>query len=150
MKIVIRAAAETAMVAGLLGWVYVAVLAATRPDVLSVHIAAVLPIRRDTFGAVCLLCSALAAFALRAGTGAFWVRRKGSRGVLDAALRTIVAYALLVWTYLCVNSVTHPQTTGMRFTHFSATPSEGTVAVICFVGAIAALFALRALGTADG
>jgi len=150
VKIVIRAAAETAMVAGLLGWVYVAVLAAARPTVLSTHIAAVLPVRRDTFGAVCLLCSALAAFALRASTGAFWVRRDGARGLLDAALRTTVAYALLVWTYLCVNSVTHPQTTGMRFTHFSATPSEGTVAVGCFIGATVALFLLRARRTADG
>lgn len=150
MKIVIRAAAETVMVAGLLGWVYVAVLAAARPDVLSMHIAAVVPLRRDTFGAVCLLCSAFAAFILRATTGTYWVRRKGSRGVLDAALRTIVAYALFVWTYLCVNSVTHPRTTGMRLTHFSATPSEGTMAVACFVGATAALFTLRALGTADG
>ncbi len=150
MKTVIRAAAETAMVAGLLGWVYVAVLAAARPNVLSMHIAAVLPVRRDTFGIICLLSSALAAFGLHASTGAFWVRRKGSRGLLDAALRTIVAYALLVWTYLCVNSVTHPQTTGMQFTHFSATPSEGTVAVICFVGATVALFVLRARRTADG
>lgn len=144
-----RAAAETAMAVGLLGWVYVAVLAAARPTVLSEHIAAVLPVRRDTFGAVCLLCSALCAFTLRARTGAYWARLKAKGGILDAALRTIAGYALLVWAYLCVNSVTHPQTTGMRLIHFWSSPSEGTTAVASFVAASAALFVVRARGGRD-
>jgi hypothetical protein len=146
VKIVARATAETAMVVGLLGWVYVAVLAAARTTVLSQHIAAVLPVRRDTFGAVCLLCSALSAFALRARTGAYWIRLKSGGGVLDAALRTTAIYALLVWTYLSVNSVTHPRTIGMRLVHFWSSPSEGTTAVICFAAAAVALFLIRLRG----
>lgn len=137
------------MAVGLLGWVYVAVLAAARPTVLSEHIAAVLPVRRDTFGAVCLLGSALCAFTLRARTGAYWVRLKGKAGALDAALRTTAVYALLVWVYLCVNSVTHPQTTGMRLIHFWSSPSEGTTAVGCFIAVTAGLFAVRMRGRRD-
>lgn len=144
MKNVLRPAAETAMVVGLLGWIYVAALAAARPLVLSEPITALVPLRRDTFGALCLAASAACAFALHARTGSFWVKRKSAGGVVDAALRTLIAYALLVWTYLCVNSLTHPYTTGMRLTHFSATPSEGTAAVVCFVAAAVALFLVRA------
>jgi hypothetical protein len=160
-----RPAAETAMVFGLLGWLYVAAVAATRPGSLSEHVAAVLPVRRDTFGAACFLVSALCAFGLRARLGTYWLKpppaggpdpadatphppgrpsapqRRG--GLAEAALRTFVGYALLAWAYLCVNNLTHPQTTGMRLVHFFASPSEGTTAVACFAAAAVALFLLR-------
>ena len=145
---VLRAAAETAMVFGLLGWLYVACVAATRPGALSEAVAAVLPVRRDTFGVFCFGCSALAAFALHTRTGSFWTRRPGRPGGREAALRTVLGYGVLAWAYLCVNNLTHPATTGARLTHFAATPSEGTAAVACFAAAAAALFLLRRRGRA--
>lgn len=148
---VLRAAAETAMVFGLLGWLYVAAVAATRPGALSEAVAAVLPLRRDTFGVFCFTGSGLAAFALHARTGTFWARRGGRPGAAEAALRIVVGYGLLTWAYLCVNNLTHPATTGVRLTHFASSPAEGTAAVACFIAAAAALFLLRGRGrAADG
>jgi hypothetical protein len=131
------------MVFGLLGWLYVAAVAAARPGSLSEHIAAVLPVRRDTFGAACFLVSALCAFGLRARLGTYWPRLRSRAGLAEAALRTLIGYALLAWAYLCVNNLTHPRTTGMRLVHFFASPSEGTTAVACFAAAAVALFLLR-------
>jgi hypothetical protein len=139
----LRSAAETAMVFGLLGWLYVAAVAAFRPDDLSVHIAAILPLRRDTFGAACFVGSALSAFGLRARLGTYWVRLRHRDDVAEAALRTTIGFALLAWAYLCVNSLTHPQTTGLHLTHFYAHPAEGTTAVACFAAAAGALFLSR-------
>lgn len=51
---------ECAAVYGLLGWAYVAVVAAVHPNALDVPIAALLPLRRDTFGIVCFASSVIA------------------------------------------------------------------------------------------
>jgi hypothetical protein len=140
----LRAAAETVMVFGLLCWVYVAAVAAFRPDSLSASIASVIPVRRDTTSVLCFTASALAAFLLHARTGSFWARRPGRRGTGEAALRVLAGYCVLAWAYLCVNNLTHPWTTGLHLTHFAAHPAEGTTADICFAVAAVALFVLRA------
>ncbi len=150
MKGFVRPLTEVAFVYGLLGWLYVAACAATRPDELDVAVATLFPVRRDTFGAGCFALSALAAFALqvRAADGpAPWrPTRPARRGPVDAALRTVVGYALLTWAYLCVNSLTHPETVARQFTHFVSVPSEGTTAAVCFVASAAALLTLRVRG----
>ena len=145
-----RPALETVMVYGLFGWLYVAVYAAARPLDLSSSIAAFVPLRRDTFGALSFLLSAAAAFALQLGSTPLWTRTPRRRGPLDAALRTVCGYALLVWAYLCVNSLTHPYTIAMRLVHFSATPAEGTMADLCFAASAACLFALRLRAPGSG
>jgi hypothetical protein len=138
-----RPAAETVMVAGLLGWAYVALIAVLRPDALSEPVTAVLPMRRDTFGALSLALSFGCAFALRAGTGTFWARRDGRPDAAEAGLAAVGGYAFLVWVYLCLNNLVHPWTTGYRLTHFLEHPSEGTTAVLCFLLLSACLFGLR-------
>jgi hypothetical protein len=138
-----RPAAETLMVAGLLGWGYVALVAVLRPDVLSWPIAHVLPLRRDTFGALALALSFACACALRARTGTFWARRAGRPDAVEALLAAVGGDAFLVWVYLCLNNLSHPRTTGYRLTHFFEHPSEGTTAVLCFVLLSACLFGLR-------
>jgi hypothetical protein len=148
MRPAVRALLEAAFVHGLLGWLYAAAVAAFRPDSLSQHIASVLPVRRDTFGACCFVVSAAAAFALQArGEWALFGGRRTPRpGAVDAALRTLTGYALLVWGYLCVNSLTHPETLERRLTHFLPVPTEGTTADVAFTLSGAALFALRLRG----
>ncbi|MFI9270099.1 hypothetical protein ACIGXM_05215 [Kitasatospora sp. NPDC052896] len=133
---------DVALVHGLLGWLYVAAWAATRPDTLSGSLTSWLPLRRDTFGALCFAVSALAHLArgLRVERVP-WRRGRGDR--TDALLRTLTGYPLLAWAYLCVNSLTHPQTIDRQLTHFAAVPTEGTAAVGCFALSAAALLALR-------
>jgi hypothetical protein len=138
------------MVFGLLGWIYVAACAAARPQDMSLPITAIVPLRRDTFGALCFVVSACAAVGLQVGTGRPLSRQYPGSGVLTALLRTAVGYGLLVWAYLCVNSLTHPYTIGMRLTHFSAFPAEGTTAVASFLLAAASFFGLRLLGSKGG
>ena len=145
----LRPSAEVAMVYGLLGWIYVAAGAAVHPLEMSQPITAVVPVRRDTFGAACFAVSVAAAFALQAGREPLWIRRPARRGPVDAALRTCCVYSALVWIYLCVNSLTHPYTISMRLTHFSSSPSEGTTAVLCFTLSMASLFVLRLRGHAS-
>jgi hypothetical protein len=145
----LRAAAEVVMLYGLLGWAYVAVYAAAFPNELDHPIAAVLPLRRDTFGVLAFAASAVAATALRAVTGRLWSRGDGARrrrGWWRAVLHTVVGYGLLAWAYLCVNSLTHAWTIGMRLTHFSPWPTEGDTAVAGFAGSAVALFLLRSTG----
>jgi len=143
MRTMYRPAAETLMVAGLLGWAYVALIAVLRPHVLSEPIAAVLPMRRDTFGALSLMLSFGSAYVLRARTGKFWTRRPGRPDTAEAGLAAVGGYAFLVWVYLCLNNLFHPETTGYRLTHFWEHPSEGTTAVLCFLLLSACLFGLR-------
>ena len=143
MRTMYRPAAETLMVAGLLGWAYVAVVAVLRPDVLSTPISAVVPMRRDTFGALCLVVSFGCACVLRARTGTFWARRAGRPDTAEGVLAAVGGYAFLVWAYLCGNNLYHPWTTGYRLTHFWEHPSEGTTAVLCFVLLSGCLFGLR-------
>ncbi|WP_194896498.1 hypothetical protein [Catenulispora pinisilvae] len=150
MRTLCRPAAETLMVAGLLGWAYVALVAVLRPDVLSTPVSTVLPIRRDTFGALSLAVSFGCAYPLRARTGTFWARRAGRPDPAEAALAAIGGYAFLVWVYLCLNNLIHPWTTGYRLTHFLAHPSEGTTAVLCFVLLSGCLFGLRVRKTRHG
>ncbi|HEY3873348.1 MAG TPA: hypothetical protein VGM10_33635 [Actinocrinis sp.] len=148
----LRAAAEVVLVHGLLGWIYVAALAAVYPNALGQHIAAVLPLRRDTFGALAFAASALAAVSLQTRTGRFWARRSLSGpGLTRAVLNVVVVYGLLTWAYLCVNSLSHPWSTGLQVTHFVSRPSEGTTAVFCFAASAVCLFLVRsAAGDADG
>lgn len=146
----LRAAAEVVLVYGLLGWIYVAVYAATHPRDLSVPIAAVVPLRRDTFGALAFIASALAAVVLQARTGRLWARRAAPvRSLKPAVLNTIAGYGLLVWAYLCVNSMTHPWTMRMQLTHFVSWPSEGGTAVASYAASAVALYVVRSAGS-DG
>lgn len=143
----LRAVAEVVQVYGLLGWIYVAAYAAAYPNDLSVPIAAAVPMRRDTFGAVAFAASAAAAIILRARTGQVWERRRApARGLARAVLNTVAGYGLLVWAYLCVNSMTHPWTVSMQLTHFVPWPSEGSTAVACFAASAVALFLVRCAG----
>jgi hypothetical protein len=148
MNRLVRPSAETAMLFGLLGWLYVAACAAVRPDEMSSAITVLVPMRRDTFGVVCFAVSAGCAAWLQVGTGRLFVAGGRGTSAVDAVLRTVAGYALLVWIYLCVNSLTHPYTLGMRLTHFAAEPTEGATAVVCFLMAIAAFLTLRLRGAA--
>lgn len=139
-----RAAAEVVCLHGLLGWIYVAAYAAAYPNALSSPIAAAVPLRRDTFGALAFAASAAAATALRARTGRLWEwRRSPVPGLTGAALNTVAGYGLLVWAYLCVNSMTHPWSLSMRLTHFAPWPTEGGTAVASFAFSAVALFLTR-------
>ena len=138
------AAVEVAFVYGLLGWIYVAAYAAAYPHELSVPIAAAVPVRRDTFGALAFAVSALAAILLQARTGRVWARRDVPvRGLIRAVLNTVAWYGVMVWAYLCVNSMTHPRTMSMQLTHFVSWPSEGSTAVASFAASAAALYLVR-------
>lgn len=141
---VARSFLEVAALFGLLGWLYAAACAAFRPGLLTMPIAFTpLHMRRDTFGACSFAVSGVAAFALQIRSGSVFRRLAARPGVLDAALRTVVVFGLLTWAYEAVNSLTHPTTTVRPFAHFATSPSEGTVAVVCFAVSAAALFALR-------
>jgi hypothetical protein len=56
----VTAALETVALYGLLVWVYVALVAAFRPNDLAESIAGWLPLRRDTAGTLCFAASAVA------------------------------------------------------------------------------------------
>lgn len=144
----LRPLVETVAVFGLLGWLYVAAVAAARPQDLWWHIASVVPLRRDTFGTLCFVLSGAAVFALQLRSGRLWTRGPRRREPLDAALRTVGGYALLGWIYLCVNSLTHPETIPRRLVHFTALPTEGTAADVGFAAAAACFLALRLRGRA--
>src|SRR5207249_2686284 len=96
-----------------------------------------------TFGACSFAVSLAATFALQVHSGSVFRRLAARPGVLDAALRTVVVFGLLVWAYVAVNSLTHPATICHRFGHFVPWPTEGTVAVVCFAASAASLFELR-------
>lgn len=139
-----RAAAEVTLVHGLLGWIYIAAYAAAFPRDLGQHVAVIVPVRRDTFGVLAFAASSLAAIALQARTGRLWIRRSEPvRGLTQAVLNVVAGYGLLVWAYLCVNSMTHPWTLSMRLTHFVSWPSEGSTAVASFAASAVALFLVR-------
>lgn len=142
----VRAALEVAALYGLLGWMYVAAYAAVFPNELNHPIAAAVPLRRDTFGILAFAASAAAVTVLRGRTGQVWIRRprRAERGWAAAVLHTVFGYGLLAWVYLCVNSLTHPWTTGMQLTHLASWPSEGSTAVLGFAASGLALFLARA------
>lgn len=142
----LRAGLEVVALYGLLGWIYVAVYAAAFPDDLSRPVTAVVPMRRDSFGILAFALSAAATTVLRARNGRLRAqgRHGAGRGWSRAVLHTAFGYGLAAWAYLCVNSLTHPRTIGMRLTHLSPWPSEGTTAVTGFVVSATALFLLRA------
>jgi hypothetical protein len=146
----VRAAIEAVMVYGLLGWVYVAVYAAARPDDLSQPIAALVPLRRDTFGALAFAASAVAATVLRGATGRLWAGGlEPARGWPRAILHTVAGYGVLAWIYLCANSLTHPWTLSRQLTHFASWPTEGTTAVVGFGASAIAFFLLRSTAPAS-
>jgi hypothetical protein len=147
---VIRAALETALVHGLLGWLYVAAIAAVRPSELTVPISSLLPVRRDTFGAACFALSALAATLLHTTTGRWWMRGGGPRrGAVPALLRTGTVCGLLMWAYLCVNSLTHRETLARPLTHFADVPREGQTASWAFAVTAVTLLLARAQARLD-
>lgn len=149
MKSRLRPVAETVTVYGLLGWLYVAACAAARPHDLHLPVSAIVPLRRDTFGALCFGLSAACAFALQLGRAPFRTPTARRRTPLDAALRTTAVYALLGWAYVCVNSLTHPYTISRQLVHFSASPAEGTAADLGFTASAACFLALRLRGHAS-
>lgn len=59
---------------GIMGWLYVAVLAAVRPHDLARALTHWLPVRCDTFGTLCFAVSALAYLLLNVRTGRGIVR----------------------------------------------------------------------------
>jgi hypothetical protein len=67
-----------------------------------------------------------------------------TRSVLRATLRTVFLYGLLVWIYLAVNSLTHPETLPKPLTHLLPWPTEAETAALSFVLSAAAFLALRA------
>ncbi len=147
MRPLARPLLEVALVHGMLGWLYAAACAAVDPAGMSLPVALLLPMRRDTFGICCFALSALAFFLLQDGRGRFWRPRRSTGTRLDAALRTVVCFALLTWVYLVVNSFTHPVTLARQLTHLARVPTEGTAAVLCFAGSAVALLLLRARRT---
>ncbi|MGW2488525.1 hypothetical protein ACWCV9_15100 [Streptomyces sp. NPDC001606] len=149
MRRVIRATLETALVHGLLGWLYVAAIAAVRPSDLTVPISSLVPVRRDTFGAVCFALSALSATLLHTTTGRWWLRTGPQRGLRAALLRTGTVYGLLMWAYLCVNSLTHRETLARPFTHFADVPREGQTASWTFAVTAVTLLLARAQARLD-
>jgi hypothetical protein len=142
MRQLLRPALEVCALYGLLGWVYVAAVAAFRPDILAGPLTSYVPVRRDTFGACCFVISVAGSFALQLRYGLSG-RRARRTGPVDAALRTVWFYALLIWVYLCVNSITHPWTIERPLTHFVDVPTEGTTASGAFLASAVALFVLR-------
>jgi hypothetical protein len=139
-----RAALDAVALLGFLGWMYVAAVAAFRPDEMTAAISVLLPVRRDTFGAACFLASAVAAFLLQVIRSRWWEWHTGSRpGPLRAALRTVAGYGIAAWAYLCLNSLTHPRTVAQPFVHFCRLPTEGAVANGSFLVSGAAFYALR-------
>ncbi|WP_329570981.1 hypothetical protein [Kitasatospora sp. NBC_01266] len=136
---------DVALVHGLLGWLYIAVWAACRPDSLSGPLSSWLPLRRDTFGALCFALSALAHLSrgLRPAAPPWWRPSGAHRDRVEALLRTLTGYPLLAWAYLCVNSLTHPWTIDRQLTHFATVPTEGTTAAGCFALSAVALLLLR-------
>lgn len=59
---VLSAAIDTAVVFGVLGWLYAAIIAMLYPGALSIPIVSLIPIRRDTFGILCFAASGIAYF----------------------------------------------------------------------------------------
>lgn len=78
---------------------------------------------------------------MQAGTE---LARARARSVLRATLRTVFLYGLLVWIYLAVNSLTHPETLPQPLTHLLPWPSEAETAAACFMLSAAAFLVLRA------
>jgi hypothetical protein len=67
---------EAVALYALLGWIYVALSAAFRPDGLAEAVAHWLPLRKDTFGLICFVASAGAYFLLDLlGARPAWRRR---------------------------------------------------------------------------
>ncbi|MFI9802989.1 hypothetical protein ACIHEJ_01185 [Streptomyces sp. NPDC052301] len=149
MRQAFRATLETVLVHGLLGWLYVAAVAAARPSALSVPISSLLPVRRDTFGTACFALSALAATLLHTATGRWWQRTAPRPGAGPALLRTGTVHGLLVWAYLCVNSLTHPETLARPLTHFADAPREGQTASWAFAVTALTLLLARAQARPD-
>jgi hypothetical protein len=154
----VTALLETVTRYGLLGWLYVAAVAAVHPHYLPGALTHWLPLRRDTFGALCFAASAVGFLLLNVlGDRAGWLpfpaatdepeRRDGSEmfrhRLLPAVLRTVFGYGLLIWLYVCVNSLTHPETISRQLTHFLAWPLEGDTGSVCFVLSAVAFLLLR-------
>jgi hypothetical protein len=80
-------------------------------------------------------------------------RRDGSEmlrhRLLPAMLRTVFSYGLLMWVYVAVNSLTHPETMSQPLTHFLAWPLEGDTGSVCFALSAVAFLVLRMRGAHD-
>ena len=135
---------DTAVVFGILGWLYVAVIAVLYPDELSFPIVVGIPIRRDTFGTFCFGVSAVAYFvrAIRQQSGASddaIYRRTVSRALSS----TTFVYSTTVVIYLLANSITHPETMTLPFSHFLGWPTEGAVLVFALFCSVLSFFFLQ-------
>jgi hypothetical protein len=132
---IVRAALSTIALYTAIAWCYVAVVAVLRPSFLSESITHWLPVRRDTFGTVGFAVSAVASTAL----GVLRVRNRERphpgdkdvdglgtwRRVIAVLAPTAAIYGLLIWCYIAANSIAHPQTLALPFTHFVTWPAEG-------------------------
>ena len=158
---------------GLKGWVYVAFVAVLDPRLLSYPLNESLAIRKDTFGALCFMTSAIAYFvaqilchhdqdqrdaALPAQArvpdsasvflGALRLAPHLYRGsTLVALLRTGFFYATLGWAYIAMNSVSHPWTLSLPLTHLASWPREGAFGAACFVASLLCYLTLQLLVT---
>lgn len=158
---------------GLMGWVYVAFVAVLDPRLLSHPLNESLAIRKDTFGALCFLASAIAYFVAQIlchhGQDQRAAALPAQAGVADSAsvflgalrlaphlypgstlvalLRTGFFYATLGWAYIAMNSVSHPWTLSLPLTHLASWPREGAFGVACFVLSLVCYLTLQALVT---
>ena len=70
---------------------------------------------------------------------------RGGRGVVEAVLSVVKIYSFAGWGYIALNAVFHPQTLGLRLTHFAPWPREDTFGVACFIVSFTSALALAML-----
>jgi hypothetical protein len=61
------------------------------------------------------------------------IGRLSPPSVRARAFLVVALYAILGWTYVAANSLTHPETLHLHLTHFAPWPREGTFGLACFV-----------------
>ena len=65
------------------------------------------------------------------------------RTVARAFLRSIFAYSTMTAIYLMANSITHPETMTVPFTHVLNWPTEGSVLAFALFCSVSSFFFLR-------
>jgi hypothetical protein len=136
---------DTAVVFGLLAWLYVATIGIVRPNDLPLRIVSSIPVRRDTTGIFCIGLSAVAYFFREAlqPTGKAGMPNSRSRTIARASLRTLFVYSTMVAIYLMVQTVTHPETLTMQLTHLLNWPTERPALVVALLCSITSFILLR-------
>ena len=84
--------------------------------------------------------------ATSALAAALWARPADWR---VAILRALLVHSVLGWIYILLNAISHPDTMGVRLTHFYPWPREIDFGIACVVVTLASVLALREL-TAPG